>query len=86
MCSLKQMGRVVLYYLEEARIFLMLKLCLQLSQLDSVLPAIILAAEELTEWSWKILVGDTECSSTQGPLHAVAMYYRSGQWPCQYHL
>ena len=49
---------------------------LQFSQLDSVLPAIILAAQELSHWSWEILVGDTECSSTQGPLHAVAMYYR----------
>ena len=48
----------------------------QYSELDSVLPAVVLAAEELTDWSWVILVGDTECSSTQGPLHAVEMFYR----------
>ena len=57
----------------------------QHSQLDSVLPAVVMAAEELGQWSWEvsivsiviikpwssswifsqILVGDTECSSTQ---------------------
>ena len=48
----------------------------QYSELDSVLPAVVLAAEELSNWSWVILVGDTECSSTQGPLHAVEMFYK----------
>ena len=66
--------------------------CPQHSMLDSVLPAVVMAAEELGQWSWEILVGDTECSSTQvlwhdsdstmsiitvqGPLHAVEMFYR----------
>ena len=37
----------------------------QNSKLDSVLPAVVLAARELTNWNWEIIVGDTECSSTQ---------------------
>ena len=51
-------------------------LVVQYSELDSVLPAVVLAAEELSHWSWTILVGDTDCSATQGPLHAVEMFYR----------
>ena len=40
---------------------------LQYSQLDSVLAAVVLAAEELEAgWAeWEVLVGDTDCSSTQ---------------------
>lgn len=46
------------------------------SKLNSVLPAVVLAAREQTEYNWEILVGDTGCSSTQGPLYAVEMFYR----------
>ena len=51
------------------------------SRLDSVLPAVVLATQELQKllpgWSWDILVGDTECNSTTGPLQAVDMYYKN---------
>ena len=44
---------------------------LQYSQLDSVLAAVVLAAEELEAgWAeWEVLVGDTDCSSTQVTTH-----------------
>ena len=80
------------YTLSTSGICLWCDPCPQHSQLDSVLPAVVMAAEELGQWSWEILVGDTECSSTQvlwqcndstmtiitvqGPLHAVEMFYR----------
>ena len=48
--------------------------------LDSVLPGVVLAAQELHHalpgWSWDILVGDTACNSTTGPLQAVDMFYK----------
>ena len=48
--------------------------------LPSVLPGIVLAAQELQDalpgWSWDILVGDTDCNSTIGPLQAVDMFYK----------
>ena len=51
------------------------------SRLDSVLPAVVLATQELQKllpgWSWDILVGDTDCNSTTGPLQAVDMYYKN---------
>ena len=51
------------------------------SRLDSVLPGLILATKELEEilpdWSWDILVGDTDCNSTTGPLQAVDMFYKN---------
>ena len=50
------------------------------SRLDSVLPGVVLATQELQEtlpgWSWDILVGDTDCNSTTGPLQAVDMFYK----------
>ena len=50
------------------------------SRLDSVLPGVVLATQELQEvlpgWTWDILVGDTDCNSTTGPLQAVEMFYR----------
>ena len=51
------------------------------SRLDSVLPGVVLATQELQEvlpgWSWDILVGDTDCNSTTGPLQAVDMFYKN---------
>ena len=51
------------------------------SRLDSVLPGLILATQELEEIlpdrSWDILVGDTDCNSTTGPLQAVDMFYKN---------
>ena len=51
------------------------------SRLDSVLPGVILATQELQgilpDWSWNILVGDTDCNSTTGPLLAVDMFYKN---------
>ena len=51
----------------------------QHSLLDSVLPGVVLAAQAqaqvLPGWSWDILVGDTGCNSTTGPLQAVHMFY-----------
>ena len=51
-----------------------------LTLLDSVLPGVVVAARELQNllpnWSWHILVGDTACNSTTGPLQAVDMVYR----------
>ena len=50
------------------------------SRLDSVLPGVVLATQELQEvlpgWTWDILVGDTDCNSTTGPLQAVDMFYK----------
>ena len=50
------------------------------SRLDSALPGVVLAAKELQQsfpgWSWDILVGDTDCNSTTGPLQAVDMFYK----------
>ena len=50
------------------------------SLLDSVLPGVVLAAKDLHKslpgWSWDILVGDTDCNSTTGPLQAVDMFYK----------
>ena len=50
------------------------------NRLDSVLPAVVLAAQNLHKyfpgWSWDILVGDTDCNSTTGPLQAVDMFYK----------
>ena len=50
------------------------------SRLDSVLPGVVLATQELQDtlpgWSWDILVGDTDCNSTTGPLQAVDMFYK----------
>ena len=51
------------------------------NRLDSVLPGVILATQDLQEtlpdWSWDILVGDTDCNSTTGPLQAVDMFYKN---------
>ena len=50
------------------------------SRLDSVLPGVVLATQELQEvlsdWTWDILLGDTDCNSTTGPLQAVDMFYK----------
>ena len=50
------------------------------SRLDSVLPGVVLATQDLNNvlpgWSWDILVGDTDCNSTTGPLKAVDMFYK----------
>ena len=51
------------------------------SRLDSVLPGVVLAAQDLHHilpgWSWDIMVGDTECNSSTGPLKAVDMFYKN---------
>ena len=47
-----------------------------LSRLDSVLPGLVLATTQLPGFHWQLLVGDTDCNSTTGPLQAVDMFYR----------
>ena len=51
------------------------------SRLDSVLPGVVLAAQDLDkvlpDWSWDIMVGDTDCNSSTGPLQAVDMFYKN---------
>ena len=47
-----------------------------LTSLDTVLPAVLKAVRSLPEFSWDLLVADTECNSTVGPLAAVDMVYR----------
>ena len=47
-----------------------------LTSLDTVLPAVLKAVRSLPEFSWDLLVADTECNSTLGPLAAVDMVYR----------
>ena len=51
------------------------------SRLDSVLPGVVLAAQDLhkilPDWSWDIMVGDTDCNSSTGPLQAVDMFYKN---------
>ena len=47
-----------------------------LTSLASVLPLVLEAAQRLSSYSWDILVGDTLCNSTVGPLAAVDMVYK----------
>ena len=47
-----------------------------LTSLTSVLPLVLEAAQRLSSYSWDILVGDTLCNSTVGPLAAVDMVYK----------
>ena len=51
-----------------------------MSSLESVLPSVLLAvqtaASSYQSLDWDILVGDTQCNSTIGPLTAVDMVYR----------
>ena len=46
------------------------------ASLESVLPWVVAAAVALPRYSWDILVGDTQCNSTIGPLTAVDMVYK----------
>ena len=46
------------------------------ASLESVLPWVVAAAVALPRYSWDILVGDTQCNSTIGPLAAVDMVYK----------
>ena len=51
------------------------------SRLDSVLPGVVLAAQDLHKilpgWSWDIMVGDTDCNSSTGPHKAMDMFYKN---------
>ena len=44
-------------------------------------PGVVLAAQDLNHilpgWSWDIIVGDTDCNSSTGPLKAVDMFYKN---------
>ena len=48
----------------------------QWSSLEAVLPSLLSAARASSYFSWDILVADTQCNSTIGPLNAVDMVYR----------
>ena len=55
------------------------------NQFEKVLPAIVIAAEKYIKsissneaWKYQILVGDTQCSSTLGPLRAFNQYCSAG--------
>ena len=48
----------------------------QWTSLEAVLPSVLTAARELGMFSWQILVADTQCNSTTGPLTAVEMVYK----------
>ena len=48
----------------------------QLTSLETVLPDVLTAARALPEFSWELLVADTECNSTVGPLAAVDLVYQ----------
>ena len=52
----------------------------KMSSLESVLPSVLLAvqtaAASYQSLDWDILVGDTQCNSTIGPLTAVDMVYK----------
>jgi len=52
----------------------------KMSSLESVLPSVLLAVESISSsyhsLDWDILIGDTQCNSTIGPLTAVEMVYR----------